>query len=196
MASAALPCQIRVKKVEDNDDNNGKAQEAVMISLRDCPDVGVEIRTRWVTELMKHFGQTTKPHTSIRPWDFVAKLDGSLESVTMPVLLDDLCEGYPARFQIPLNTLYGLNHEEKVGRAEKFAMASLLYEIMSGKKPFEELTDNEVQHRFVNGDFPDDAAALPNSPFIFSGWSEEFSQELTRRGLQDCRRLSKASDDV
>lgn len=61
-------------------------------------------------------------------------------------------------------------------------MASLLYEIMSGKEPFQELTDDEVQRRFSNGDFPDDAASLPNSLFIYSGWSEEFSQELTKRG--------------
>ena len=192
----ALPCQIRIKKVEDHNDSNGKTQEAVTIALRDCPDIGIEIRTRWVTELMKHFGQTKKPHTSIRPWDFVAKLDGSLEPRTMPALVGGLCEGYPARFQIPPSTLHGLKEEEKVRRAEMFAMASLLYEIMSGREPFEGLADNEVQHRFMNGDIPDDAAALPNSPFILSGWSEEFSQELTRRGLPHCSRLLKASDNL
>ncbi|KAI4087367.1 MAG: hypothetical protein LQ339_008915 [Xanthoria mediterranea] len=60
-------------------------------------------------------------------------------------------------------------------------MASLLYEIMTGRKPLEGLTDEEVRHRFINGDFPDDAAALPNALFILSGWSAEFSKELTRR---------------
>ena len=183
-------------KAEDNDDNNEKTQEAVMIPLRNCPDIGIEVRTRWATELMKHFGQTRKPQTSIRPWNFVAKLDGSVECLKMPALTSGLCEGYPARFQIPSNTLHGLNHEEKVRRANMFAMASLLYEIMSGREPFEGLTDDEVQHHFMSGDFPDDAAALPNSPFILSGWSEEFSQELTRRGLPDYRRLSKTSNDV
>lgn len=77
------------------------------------------------------------------------------------------------RVNLPSSTLYGLNYEEKVRRAEMFAMASLFYEIMSGREPFEGLTDNEVQHHFINGDFRDDAAALPNSPFILSGWSEE-----------------------
>ena len=61
-------------------------------------------------------------------------------------------------------------------------MAGLLYEIFSGTKPFENLTDGEVQNRFSNGDFPDDAVSLPYSLFIFSGWSEEFSQELSKRG--------------
>lgn len=47
---------------------------------------------------------------------------------------------YPVRFQIPPGTLRELDHHEKVRRAERFAMASLLYEILSGTKPFEELT--------------------------------------------------------
>lgn len=54
-------------------------------------------------------------------------------------------------------------------------MASILYEILSGTKPFEELTDDEVQHRFSSAVFPDDAISLLNSLTIYSGWSEEFS---------------------
>lgn len=195
MAPVELPCQIHVKKVEDSDGDSGQTQEATILSVGDCPDIGIEIRTRWAAELMKCFAQTREPRTSIRPWDFVARLNGSIESLPMPVSEDKLCKGYPARFQIPPSTLHGFDHEEKVRRMEMFAMASLLYEIMSGRKPFEGLTDKEVQHHFINGDFPDDAAALPNSAFILSGWSEEFSQELARQGLPDWRRLSEASDD-
>ncbi len=146
--------------------------------------------------MIEHFGQTGEPHTSIRPWDFVAGLEGSIESLPMPELEGDLIEGYPARFQIPPSTLHGLDHEEKVRRAERFAMASLLYEIMIGRKPLEGLTDDEVRHRFISGDFPDDAAALPNVLFILSGWSAEFSQELERRGIPDHRRFSRASDGL
>ncbi len=195
MAPADVTCRIRVEKAEGNDGDNGQSQEVATFPLRDCPDIGIEIRTRWATEVMKHFEQTRKPHTGIRPWDFVAKLDGSIESLTMPVLEGDPSEGYPARFQIPPSTLYGFDHDEKVRRAEMFALASLLYEIISGRKPFEGLTDNEVQGRFINGEFPDDIVALPNSLFILSGWSEEFSQELTRRGMPDRRHVSRASDD-
>ena len=195
MAPADLTCRIRVEKTEGNDCDNGLPQEVVTLPLRDCPDIGIEIRTRWATEVMKHFEQIRKPRTCIRPWDFVARLDGSIESLTMPVLEGDLSEGYPSRFQIPPRTLYGFNHGEKIRRAEMFAMASLLYEIMSGRKPFEGLTDNEVQGRFTNGEFPDDAVALPNSLFILSGWSEEFSQELTRQGMPDRKHVSRASDN-
>ena len=56
-----------------------------------------------------------------------------------------------------------LDHNQKVKRAEMFAMASLLHEIISGMQPFEGLTDGEVQPRFSNGDFPDDAISLPYS---------------------------------
>ena len=150
MAPADLTCRIRVEKTEGNDCDNGLPQEVVTLPLRDCPEIGIEIRTRWATEVMKHFEQIRKPRTCIRPWDFVARLDGSIESLTMPVLEGDLSEDYPSRFQIPPRTLYGFNHGEKIRRAEMFAMASLLYEIMSGRKPFEGLTDNEVQGRFTN----------------------------------------------
>ena len=172
-----------MKKVEYSDDDSGQPQEAAILPLRDCPDIGSEIRTRWANEVMKHFEQTGEPHTSIHPRDFVAGLDGSVES--LPVLGSEgaLVDSYPTRFQIPASTLNGLDRDEKVRRTELFAMASLLYEIMTGREPLEGLTDEEVQHRFINGDFPDDAAALPNSLFILSGWSAEFSQELTRRGI-------------
>lgn len=56
-------------------------------------------------------------------------------------------------------------------------MASLFYEIFSGRKPFEDLTDNEVQDRFSNRKFPNRAVSLPYLIYIYSGWSEEFAQE-------------------
>jgi len=46
---------------------------------------------------------------------------------------------------------------------------SLLYDITSGTKPFEELAYEEVQRRLSNGDFPDDATSLPCSLYICSG---------------------------
>ncbi|KAI4190096.1 MAG: hypothetical protein L6R41_001015 [Letrouitia leprolyta] len=181
MAPAKLTCRLRVKKVQHSDDNSGQLQEAAILPLRDCPEIGTEIRTRWANEVMKHFEQTEEPHISIRPRDFLAGLDGSIESLPVPGSEGDLIDRYSVRFQIPANNLDGLDREEKVRRTELFAMASLLYEIMTGRQPLEGLTDEEVQHRFINGDFPDDAVTLPNSLFIFSGWSAEFSQELTRR---------------
>ena len=194
MAPAELTCRIRVKSAEKNDGDSEKTQEATFLPLGDHPDVGTEIRTRWADEVMKHFERAEGPHTSIRPWDFVAGLDGSVESLPMPEVTGNLIEGYPTRFQIPPTTLHGLDHVEMVKRAERFAMASILYEIMTGRKPLEGLSDDEVRRRFISGNFPDDATALPNMLFILSGWSAEFSQELTRRGISVHRRFSRASD--
>lgn len=124
---------------------------------------------------MKYFGVV---HDSVQPWDFLSKLDGSVKPLPVSASESDV---YPARFQIPPDTIREPDHHERVRRAERFSMASLLYEIFTGTKPFEELTDDEVQYRFGNADFPDNASSLPNSLVIYSGWSEEFSMELNKR---------------
>ncbi|MCJ1478926.1 hypothetical protein MMC13_007610 [Lambiella insularis] len=167
-----------------------------MFALSDCPEIGIEIRKRWAHEVIKLFDG---PYNSIRSWDLLAKLDGSVckldesdSSLEIPVSMD---KAYPARFQIPASCLRELDHSQRVRKIEMFAMASLLYEIMSGAQLFEELTDEEVQDRFGNGDFPSDASSLPNSLFIYSGWSEEFLNELTRQvTTQDVSRWQSISN--
>lgn len=182
MSPTKVICQIRVQQSESHDSDHQSLDEALLLPLCDCRDVSIETREKWTIGVMKHIGGGSE-HLSIRPWDFVARLDGSVESLATPTPEDDLSEGYPARFQIPPATLHGLETDEKVKRAEKFAMASLLYEIMSGRKPFEDLSDSDLQNRFTRGDFPDDAATLPSSLFILSGWSEEFSQEIAKLSM-------------
>jgi hypothetical protein len=153
-----------------------------VFALRDCSDVGIEIRTQWAREVMKFFAE---PHDRIRSWDFLARLDGSVKSVALSPpppssSSSSECEVYPARFQIPPSSLHELDCDQKVRRTEMFALASLLYEIMCGTVPFEELPEDEVQRRFSGGNFPDNTTSLPNSLYICSGWSEDFSQELAR----------------
>ena len=136
MSPTKVICEFRVKRSESDDGNNQSLHEAVLLSLSDCRHVSIETRQKWAIGVMEHIGQGSELN-SIRPWEFVAQLDGSVESLATPISKSVLSEGYPARFQIPHSTLHGLEIEEKVKRAEKFAMASLLYEIMSGRKPFE-----------------------------------------------------------
>ncbi|KAL9127388.1 MAG: hypothetical protein Q9217_003722 [Psora testacea] len=177
MAPQQLVCRIRVEKTENNNADTAQPSESVVCALKECTDVETETRMQWVAEVRNLFD---KSHESIRPWDMLARLDGSVESLsaTTPASAGKV---YPARFQIPPSCLRGLEDRKKIRRTQMFAMASLLYEIMTGTPPFEELSDDEVQRRFSNGDFPRDAASLPSSFYIYSGWSEEFSQELTRR---------------
>ena len=192
---SALTCRIRVKKTEKDEDDSSANRvdllpESALIPIRAYPDVGIELRTKWAQEIMKSFATTSdKPHRQIRPWDFIAMLDGSvkaLAAVTSPPRKNPSENvGYSARFQIPPRTLWGLDEAQKVHRAEMFAMASLLYEILSGTQIFEGLSDEEVQERFSKGEFPPDAVSLPNSLVIYSGWSEEFAQELAKRGMYE-----------
>ena len=179
MSPTKVRCQIRVQQPESRDSDLRSLDEPVLSPLCDCRDVSIETRKKWTIGVMERIGGGNE-HSSIRPWNLVAKLDGSVESLATPASEKDLSEGYPARFQIPHGTLHGLETGEKVERAEKFAMASLLYEIMSGRKLFEELSDSELQNRFTRGDFPEDAFTLPSSLFILSGWSKEFEQEIAK----------------
>lgn len=184
MAQAVLTCRIRVIKTEEKNSAEGMdLPESALVPLRDYPDVGIELRTKWAQEVMKYFA-SSNPHDYIRPWDFIATPDGSVKALAIePSLHPGKNAGYPARFQIPPRTLWGLDKAKKVQRAEIFAMASLLYEIFSGTQIFGDLSDDQVQDRFSNGEFPDDAISLPCSLSIYSGWSEEFAQELAKRGM-------------
>ncbi|KAL8698471.1 MAG: hypothetical protein Q9201_006552 [Fulgogasparrea decipioides] len=175
MAPAQLTCRFRVSKAENHDADAERPEDSAVFDLKDCPEVGNEVRMQWASQVVKYFSVA---HDSVRPWDFIGKLDGSVELLSLSAPAGDL---YSAQFRIPPETIRELDHPDKVRRAERFAMASLLYEIISGKKPFEELTDEEVQHRFSNADFPDDASSLPNSLLMYSGWSEEFSEELNKQ---------------
>ena len=176
MASSQLICRFRVSKAKNYDAIAECSENFTVFDLKDCPEIAIETRIQWASNVVEYFKVV---HDSIRPWDFLGELDGSVR--LLPLQASGVV--YPTRFNIPPETIRELGHQERVRRAERFAMASLLYEILSGKKPFEELTDEEIQHRFSNAVFPDDAPSLPYSLLIYSGWSEEFSQELDKQGI-------------
>lgn len=111
MAPADLTCCIRVEKTEGNDCDNGQPQEVVTLPLRDCPDIGIEIRTRWATEVMKHFKQIRKPRTCIRPWDFVERLAQRLDGLplalaTAGTYLNQSADSFDEYFELYDHRLY------------------------------------------------------------------------------------------
>jgi hypothetical protein len=59
---------------------------------------------------------------------------------------------YPVLFRILPKILLGLSCQETSKRAEMFALGSLLYELMSTRKPFEELDDDEILARYSGHD--------------------------------------------
>ena len=151
-----------------------------MRSLRDIkesPKMTDKLRQRWVEEIVKIFSSSPNPISTIRPWDILLHQDGSVEALSSEK------EGrsfYPSRFRIPPLTVLGLDEGEKVKRAERFALGSLLYELMTANEPFQELSDDEVQDHYGRGIFPDDVFAMAMGPYILGCWSLEFEKEMEK----------------
>ena len=97
MSPTKVICQIRVQQPESRDSDHQSLDEPVLSPLCDCREVSIETREKWTVGVMEHIGGGSE-HISIRPWDFVARLDGSVESLATPTLGDNLSEGYPTRF--------------------------------------------------------------------------------------------------
>jgi hypothetical protein len=130
--------------------------------------VAIETRLLWAQDIAKRSLTCSKLYDTIRPWEFILNLDGTVECLTLPPSDSNHDRVYLARFRILPHTLLQLYQEEKNKRSEMFALGSLLYEINSGKKPFEELSDDEVQLRFSSEDFPGDTTSLQLWPIILS----------------------------
>jgi len=144
-----------------------------LVDLKDYPHTTPELRQQWATSILTHFRTpASEPHTRIRAWDLLAHLDGSVQCLPAPLptatsnsvssASDNLESVYPIQYRLPPSTLPSgsLTTQELVARAEIFALRSLLYEVLKGRKPFEDLPDDEVQRRFAAGEFPTDADAL------------------------------------
>lgn len=145
--------------------------------IKDSPDMTDDLRLRWAEEIFKLFSSTPDPVATVRPWDMLFHQDGSLEALRSEKGGQNF---YPSRFRIPPRNVLGLDEGEKVKRAERFALGSLLYEIMTAKRPFEELSDDEVQNSYTLGIFPDDVFSMAMGPFILGCWSLEFEKEMER----------------
>ncbi len=65
-------------------------------------------------------------------------------------------------------------------RAERFALGSLLYEVMTANEPFEKVSDDEVQDHYGRGIFPDDVFSMAMGPYILGCWSLEFEREMEK----------------
>ena len=176
MATKQTTCQIRVRWGPDDVPVQPATQR--LKDIEASPDMTDELRQRWAAEVVNSFLLSPNPTKDIRPWDFLLKQDGSVEALSS----EKGGRGpYPSRFRIPPDTIVGLDEEERVQRAEKFALGSLIYEVMTAKEPFEELSDDEVQRNFSRGIFPDDVFEMPMGPFILGCWSLEFEKELLKR---------------
>jgi hypothetical protein len=149
-----------VIKPYGSDEDVPFAEKSARVCLKDCPKVAIETRLLWAQDIAKESLACSKLYDTIRPWEFILNLDGTVECLALPPSDNHHDKVYPARFRIPPHTLLQLDQQGKNKRSEMFALGSLLYEIISGKKPFEELSDDEVQLQFRNRDFPGDITSL------------------------------------
>lgn len=168
-------CRIRVRW-----SHNDVPDVHTTRSLKDIEglsDMTEELRLRWAGEIEKLFSSSASLAAAVRPWDILLHQDGSAETLS----LDKGGGGfYPCRFRIPTHCVLGLDEGEKVNRAERFALGSLLYEVMTANQPFEELSDDDVQDHYSRGVFPDDVFSMAMGPYILGCWSLEFEKEMER----------------
>ena len=166
-------CRIRVRW------QNGEIPSDFAIrslkDIKELPNVTEKLRQQWATEIVKSLTSSPSPVATIRPWDILLHQDGSVITWSSEKKGESL---YPARCRIPSCNVQGLEEGEKVKRAEKFALGSLLYEVMTANQPFEELSDDRVQDLYSRGSFPDDVFSMPMGPSILGCWCLEFEKEM------------------
>ena len=174
MDSEPTTCRIRVKwprhEIPDEYDLRH------LRDIRESLPLTKELRQNWAEGITKLFSTDPNAPTNatIRPWDILLYPDGSVETLTSEK--GGRASSYPSRFRIPPQTVLGLDEGEKAIRAERFAMGSLVYEVMTAAEPFEGLSDDEVQDLYSGGIFPDDVFAMPEGAGILGCWSLEFGK--------------------
>lgn len=96
-----------------------------------------------------------------------------------PYNISDLNSQYSVHFRIPPTTLNGLPEEECKKRAQRFAVGSLIYTVMAGKPPFEDLDEASVQQNFEKGVYPAETMgySLEIGVQMLGFWSQEFAEQ-------------------
>ena len=172
MAVHDSACQLRAKVHDDED-------ESRLVEVSELAGISKEIRVQWIEKIAKCMKSESYSET-VRPWEFVVSLDGSVAGCN-PILDEgeNSSRMYPAHYRTPPGSIDPIDRRQRVKCRERFAFASLLYEIWFLRKPFAELNDEEVQQRHGNAEFPDDIVDRPSRLFIeiLSNWSVEFDNK-------------------
>ncbi|KAM0796134.1 hypothetical protein BDR22DRAFT_825396 [Usnea florida] len=175
MDHESTKCQIRVSW--PSDDDPGEHSIRTLKDIKDSPAMTEALRQRWTEEILKSFS-SPNPDTTIRPWDILLHHGGTIEIRSSE---KGSRSSYASRYRIPAQNIVGFDEEEQIKRAERFALGSLLYEMMTASQPFEELCEDEVQDRYSRGTFPDDVFCMAVGPYILGCWSREFEMEMEKR---------------
>jgi hypothetical protein len=182
MASTAALCRIRVK--------NYLHTSMGLRTINDCLQITSEMRLQWAKKIANQYCTDTAPdhRYGVRDWDLVLDYDGPVANVaespsSQPTLSTAVAQKreYPVHYQAPKSIIDRLDSSlERIRRTELFALGSLLYELISSKKPFHDKSEQEIQILYARGDFPDDVWSLQNSISILCCWCPEFAYEVRR----------------
>jgi hypothetical protein len=69
------------------------------VCLKDCPNTAIETRLLWARGIAKEF-LSSKSYDSVRPWEFILNLDGTVEYLAVPPSKSHHDKVYLARFRI------------------------------------------------------------------------------------------------
>ena len=175
MDSQQTTCRIQVQCKSGETSSDYVTQS--LKDVKGAPDMTEKLKLQWVKGILEAFSSSPSKVVSIRPFDILLHHDGSVEALSFQIGRQ---VSYPSRFRIPPFKLQGLDEAEKVKRVEKFALGSLLYEVITTNEPFEQLSDDEVQDHYSRGAFPEDVFSIAMGPYILGCWSHQFEKEMEK----------------
>jgi len=162
--TSQVPCRIRVVTTE-----------------KYAADWKEEVALRFIKFV--HSTRTNNVCHSIHPISLIVNMNGTIHAKPVHVVVpaNALPGFYPARYRIPMPTISKLSLKEQVWRAEKFALGTLLYELFTGHRIFEGLSDEEIQNHYREADqFPEiDNLPVHVQCLIYACWSAEFGRYIT-----------------
>ncbi|KAF3903061.1 hypothetical protein ABW21_db0200406 [Orbilia brochopaga] len=88
---------------------------------------------------------------------------------------------YEPRFWLPSDCVKCHSPTEMARRREFFAAGCLIFEILSGKKPWSSLLDSVVKQKYQNGYYPPEVKELSHYLHILMFWSQDFAEIMQQK---------------
>jgi hypothetical protein len=172
-------CRMRVSKGGDD-----TLESQRLVALADCPNTSVNTRLQWAVQISRIFNDCPELHDTVRSWDFILNLDGSVNSISSQPFNSGYDRAYPAQYRIPPHIVAGIDRDVAIKRAEMFALGGLLYELVFFTTPFADLSDDEIESRYAVGDVPEDVWSMqhPLCLSILKCWNPEFGTDVGKLG--------------
>ena len=133
----------------------------------------------WARNIAQTFSKELDAGHAIRAWDFHLLLDGSTQLLPHNInpntgnSLSLTTTSYPASYRMPLRK--GIQDNSAGFLSALFVLGSLLYEVVIGAKPYEELNPEDIQSRYAKNNFPD-ILSQRLGPIIHGCWMGEYQE--------------------